>query len=74
MLNPARVANGNDDGRNPTCDQEPKRGWERRYHHVIFVVNRDGKLVQSWPQHDKIFEMARPAYRHRLAAGWDFFH
>ena len=34
-----------------------KRGWERRYHHVIFVVDRDGKMVQWWPQHDKLFEM-----------------
>ncbi len=27
-----------------------------RYHHVIFVVNRDGKMVQSWPQHDRLFD------------------
>ena len=27
-----------------------------RYHHVIFVVNRDGKMIQSWPQHDKLFD------------------
>ena len=26
-----------------------------RYHHVIFVVDRNGKLVQSWPQHDALF-------------------
>ncbi len=57
MLTPARTSTGNDDGRNPTCDPEPKRGWERRYHHVIFVVDRNGKLVQDWPQHDKLFEM-----------------
>ena len=46
MLNPPRVATGNDDGLNPTCGAEPKRGWERRYHHVIFVVNREGRMVQ----------------------------
>jgi hypothetical protein len=45
MLTPPRVSNGNDDGRNPTCDPEPKRGWERRYHHVILVVDRNGKLM-----------------------------
>jgi hypothetical protein len=27
-----------------------------RYHHVIFVVDRTGKLVQSWPQHNKLFD------------------
>ena len=34
----------------------PKRGWERRYHHVLFVVDRDGKQVEYWPQHDKLFQ------------------
>jgi hypothetical protein len=56
-LTPARVSTGNDDGHTATCTTEPKRGWERRYHHVIFVVDRNGKMVQSWPQLDKIFEM-----------------
>src|SRR5207249_4809195 len=40
-LTPARVSTGNDDGHSPTCEPEPKRGWERRYHHVIFVVDRN---------------------------------
>src|SRR5258708_2616704 len=53
-LTPARVSNGNDDGSTPTCDPEPKRGWERRYHHVIFVVDRNGKMVQWWQDLDKI--------------------
>jgi hypothetical protein len=58
MLNPSRGnATGNDDGLSATCEPTEKRGWERRYHHVIFIVNRDGNLVQSWPQHDKLFEM-----------------
>ena len=30
-----------------------------RYHHVIFVVNRDGKMVQSWPQHDQLFDQPK---------------
>jgi hypothetical protein len=46
MLNPTRGnATGNDDGSTATCDPEPKRGWERRYHHVLFVVDRNGKQV-----------------------------
>jgi hypothetical protein len=58
LLNPSRgSATGNDDGLGATCEPTAKRGWERRYHHVIFVVDRDGKMVQSWPQHDKLFEM-----------------
>ena len=57
MLNPSRgSATGNDDGLGATCEPVAKRGWERRYHHVIFVVDRDGKMVQWWPQHDKLFE------------------
>jgi len=58
MLNPTRGnATGNDDGSNATCDPETKRGWERRYHHVLFVVDRNGKQVDYWPQYDKLFEM-----------------
>ena len=30
-----------------------------RYRHVIFVVNRDGKMVQSWPQHDQLFDQPK---------------
>ena len=56
MLNPARQATGNDDGLSATCEPTEKRGWERRYHHVLFVVDRDGKQVDYWPQHDKLFE------------------
>ena len=48
MLNPSRGnATGNDDGLGATCEPTQKRGWERRYHHVIFVVDRNGKQVQS---------------------------
>jgi DNA-binding beta-propeller fold protein YncE len=38
-----------------TCEPAPKRGWERRFEHVLFVVDRNGKLVDEWPQHDKLF-------------------
>jgi hypothetical protein len=58
MLNPTRgSATGNEDGVSATCEQSAnKRGWQRRMHHVIFVVDRNGKLVQEWPQHDNLFE------------------
>jgi NHL repeat len=58
MLNPTRGnATGNDDGLSATCEPTTeKRGWERRYHHVLFVVDGEGKQVQYWPQHDKLFQ------------------
>jgi hypothetical protein len=57
LLQPTRGnATGNGDGLNATCDPEPKRGWERRYHHVIMVMDRDGNMVQWWNDLDKIFE------------------
>ncbi len=56
MLNPSQGnATGNGDGLSATCEPTAKRGWERRYHHVIFVVDRDGNMVQWWQQHDKLF-------------------
>ena len=57
LLQPPVTATGNDDGLGATCEPAAKRGWERRYHHVIFVVYRDGKMVDWWPQHDKLFQM-----------------
>jgi len=66
MLTPPRIANGNDDGHNPTCDSEPKRGWERRYHHVILVVDRNGKLIQWWKDIDKIFDMTCGRGPHKI--------
>lgn len=67
LLNPSRGnATGNDDGLNATCDSAPKRGWQRRYHHVIFVVDRDGNQVQAWPQHDKLFEMTCGRGPHKI--------
>jgi hypothetical protein len=57
MLEPPRRATGNDDGLSATCEPTEKRGWERRYHHSIFVVDRNGNLVQDWPHLNKMFEM-----------------
>ena len=57
MLNPSRGnATGNDDGLSATCEPVAKRGWERRYHHTIFVLNREGQVVQDWPHLNKMFE------------------
>ncbi len=57
MLSPALRATGNDDGLSATCEPTKPRGWERRYHHSIFVVDRNGTLVQDWPHLNKMFEM-----------------
>ena len=56
MLNPSRGnATGNGDGLSATCEPVPKRGWERRWHHSVFIVDRDGKLVDEWPFLEKMF-------------------
>jgi hypothetical protein len=54
-LQPPRTATGNTDGLSATCETVAKRGWERRWHHSVIVVNRDGKLVQDWPFMEKMF-------------------
>src|SRR6185503_15222561 len=55
-LNPSRGnATGNGDGITATCGDEPKRGWERRFEHSIFIVNRNGELVDEWPHLDPMF-------------------
>jgi len=65
-LTPARVATGNDDGLDPTCQPVEKRGWQRRYHHVILVVDRNGKLVQWWSDKDKLFDMTCGRGPHKI--------
>ena len=58
MLNPSMGnATGNDNGLGATCQPAAERGWERRYHHVIFVVDGDGNMVDSWTQNDSLFDM-----------------
>src|SRR5687767_5945056 len=55
-LNPSRGnSNSNTDGLSATCQPTALRGWERRWEHVIFVVDRNGNLIDEWPQHDKLF-------------------
>ena len=48
-------ATGNADGLSATCETVEKRGWERRWHHSVFIVDRDGKLVDEWPFMEKMF-------------------
>ncbi len=56
MLRPSRGnATGNTDGLSATCETVEKRGWERRWHHSVFVVDRNGKMVQEWPHLEKMF-------------------
>ena len=55
-LKPSRGnAQPNTDGLTATCEPAAKRGWERRFEHVLFVVDGNGNLVDEWPQHDKLF-------------------
>jgi 6-bladed beta-propeller protein/NHL repeat-containing protein len=56
MLQPTRGnATGNGDGLTATCESTEKRGWERRWHHSVFVVDADGKLIDEWPFMEKMF-------------------
>lgn len=55
-LTPPRQATGNGDGLSATCEETAKRGWERRYHHSILVMDRDGKMTDWWQDVDKMFE------------------
>jgi DNA-binding beta-propeller fold protein YncE len=55
-LNPSRGnATGNGDGISATCEPEAKRGWERRYEHSIYILNRQGEMIGEWPHLDKMF-------------------
>src|SRR5690349_8743873 len=56
MLNPSKGnATGNTDGLSATCEPTPKRGWERRWRHTGFIVDRHGKMVGQWPPLDRVF-------------------
>jgi hypothetical protein len=57
LLNPTRGnATGNTDGLNAECEPTAnKRGWERRWHHSLIIVDGDGALVDSWPHLEKMF-------------------
>ena len=56
-LNPSvGNATGNTDGLSASCESIPLRGWERRFEHSIFIVDRDGNLVDEWPHADELFK------------------
>ena len=41
-------ATGNPDGLSATCEQgHQKRGWERRMHHVIYVLDGKGNMIAA---------------------------
>ena len=46
---------GNTDGLNARCESTSSRGWERRWHHSIIVVNRAGETVDYWEQTEALF-------------------
>jgi hypothetical protein len=48
LLNPPRRDSGRDDYGN-------ERGWERRWHHNVFAVDRTGTVVVEWPHLDAFF-------------------
>jgi hypothetical protein len=55
-LTPSRGnTTGNGDGISATCEPEAKRGWERRWEHSIFIVDRQGNLIDEWPHLEKMF-------------------
>src|SRR5512145_30685 len=55
-LNPSRGnATGNGDGISATCEQDQKRGWERRFQHSIIILDGQGNLVGEWPHLDEMF-------------------
>jgi hypothetical protein len=60
MLDPPQMATSNA-GRRPDA---PGRGG--RFHHVLFVVDRDGKVVQEWSQHDALFDKSGGRGPHRI--------
>ena len=55
-LNPSRGnSNSNTDGLSATCEEAPLRGWERRWEHSIFILDRDGNVVDEWPHMEALF-------------------
>jgi len=57
LLEEPRRTTGNPDGINARCEETGNlRGWERRIHHVLFVVDGEGNMVQSWLQNDNLFD------------------
>jgi hypothetical protein len=57
MLRPTRGnATGNPDGLSATCETTEKRGWERRYHHVLYILDGGGNQVAYFKDRDQDYE------------------
>jgi DNA-binding beta-propeller fold protein YncE len=53
-------ATPNSDGVSATCQTTTNlRGWERRFEHSIFIVNREGEMIDEWPHLDAMFSAQR---------------
>jgi hypothetical protein len=63
---PGRKATGYRDGESGGGGDEPKRGWEPRWHHVVIVVDRNGKMIEWWKDVDKIFDEPRGRGPHKI--------
>ena len=59
LLNPSR-------GNAPPTDDNGRRGYERRYLHVMIAVNSEGELVEYWPQHDELFDVRGGRGPHKI--------
>jgi hypothetical protein len=64
---PGRKATGYRNRESGGGGDEPDRGWEPRWHHQVFVVDRNGKMVETWPEEvGKIFDVPRGRGIHKL--------
>jgi hypothetical protein len=52
-------AQPNSDGMGATCQPATPRGWERRFEHSIFIVDREGYMIDEWPHLDPMFAAQR---------------
>src|SRR5690348_12664183 len=48
-------SNSNTDGLSATCEEAPLRGWDRRWEHSIYILDRDGNLVDEWPHQEQMY-------------------
>jgi NHL repeat-containing protein len=66
---PGRKATGYRDGESGGGRDEPRRGWEPRWHHQVIVVDRNGKMVEWWQDLDNknnVFDVPRGRGIHKI--------
>lgn len=61
-----RTATGTVAGGVPDYPETSGRDWQRRFHHSIFAVDRNGHLVAHLPQMDKLFDDPRGRGPHQI--------